>query len=102
MNTNKTTYTVPDDSSHMASEPVVAYGSVTERYKPFSHQPLEKECGDRVRFVEKELEIDYSDPWLYEDHGDLPLYEEKDSYTPEEVCALVLKEVRRIYEDESI
>lgn len=41
--------------------------------------------------------IDYSDPWLYEDHGDLPqLQEGKESYTPEEVLDIIVKDVREI------
>ncbi|MBQ8127634.1 MAG: hypothetical protein IJ176_04465 [Prevotella sp.] len=44
--------------------------------------------------------IDYSDPWLYEDHGDLPqLPADKESYTPEEALNLILEDVRQIYRD---
>ena len=102
MNTNKTTYTVPEDSPQMASEPVVAYGGMTERCGTFSRQSQGKECEDGARFPKKELGIDYSDPWLYEDHGDLPLFEEKDSYTPEEVLDIILKDVRKIYAEEDM
>ena len=36
--------------------------------------------------ADEDLDIDYSDPWLYEDHGDLPpLPEGKETFTPEEV-----------------
>lgn len=100
---DKTTYSTPeDDSPKMASEPVEARGCVTERYEQFSHKSQGKECGDGVRFPEKELGIDYSDPWLYEDHGDIPLFEEKDSYTPEEVLDIILKDVRKIYAEEDM
>ena len=39
---------------------------------------------------------------LYEDHGDIPLFEEKDSYTPEEVLDIILKDVRKIYAEDGL
>lgn len=45
------------------------------------------------------LLIDYSDPWLYEDHDDLPpLPEGKETFTPEEALELILNDIRGIYE----
>ena len=51
--------------------------------------------------VSQDLAIDYSDPWLYEDHGDLPpLPAGKETFTPEEVLDIIMKDVRHIYETE--
>lgn len=49
----------------------------------------------------QDLAIDYSDPWLYEDHGDVPpLPEGKETFTPEEALDIILKDIRHIYETE--
>lgn len=48
---------------------------------------------------EEVLSIDETDPWLFEDHGDLPsLPDGKGYFTPEEALDLVLKDIRDIYE----
>jgi hypothetical protein len=44
----------------------------------------------------QELDIDYSDPSLYEDDG-LTLPEGKDSYTPEELRDLLISDLKSIY-----
>ena len=44
----------------------------------------------------KDLDINYSDPSLYED-ADLPLTEGKDSYTPEELRDLLISDLKSIY-----
>ena len=44
----------------------------------------------------QELDIDYSDPSLYED-DDLILPEGKDSYTPEELRDLLISDLKSIY-----
>jgi len=50
-----------------------------------------------------DLDIDYNDPWLYEDHGDLPpLPEGKDSFTPEEAFDLIIKDIRKIYAEDAV
>lgn len=50
-----------------------------------------------------DMDIDYSDPWLYEDHGDLPpLPEGKESFTLEEAYDLIVKDVCQIYEKDAI
>ena len=42
--------------------------------------------------------IDYNDPWLWEDHGDLPpLPKGKETFTPEEALEMILDDVRHIY-----
>ena len=47
--------------------------------------------------------IDYSDPWLYEDHGDLPpMPEGKETFTPEEALDIILKDIRQIYEEDAV
>ena len=46
--------------------------------------------------------IDYSDPWLYEDHDDLPPLPEKESFTPEEALDMILKDIRQIYKDDAV
>ncbi len=47
--------------------------------------------------------IDYSDPWLYEDHGDLPpLPEGKETFTPEEALDIILKDIRQIYQEDAV
>jgi hypothetical protein len=45
----------------------------------------------------RELDIDYSDPSLYEDDGLPALPEGKDSYTPEEVRDLLISDLNSIY-----
>ena len=46
------------------------------------------------------LLIDYSDPWLYEDHGDLPpLPEGKETFTLEEFREILLDDIREIYNE---
>lgn len=61
-----------------------------EEFRSVLHEMVEREY----------MDIDYSDPWLYEDHGDLPqLPEGKESYTPEEVLDIIVKDVRKIYEE---
>ena len=85
MTKDKTTYSTPeDDSPKMASEPVAAYA-------------YETTC-----IAEEDPDIDFSDHWLYENHGDLPLHEEKETYTPEEVLDLILKDIRKIYEEDGV
>lgn len=50
-----------------------------------------------------DLDIDYNDPWLYEDHGDLPsLPEGKDSFTPEEAFDLIINDIRKIYAEDAV
>lgn len=45
--------------------------------------------------------IDNNDPWLYEDHGDLPtLPEGKESFTPEEAYDLIMSDIRKIYAED--
>ena len=44
-----------------------------------------------------ELAIDYSDSSLYEDDGLMALPEGKDSYTPEELRALLIIDLNSIY-----
>ncbi len=52
---------------------------------------------------EDDMDIDYSDPWLYEDHGDLPpLPEGKESFTLEEAYELIVKDICQIYEKDAI
>ncbi len=46
--------------------------------------------------------IDYSAPWLYEDHGDFPPLPEKESFTPEEALDIILKDIRQIYEEDEV
>ncbi|MBQ9190348.1 MAG: hypothetical protein IJ142_01945 [Bacteroidaceae bacterium] len=47
------------------------------------------------------LVIDYSDPWLYEDHDDLPpLAEGKDTFTLEEFREILLDDIRKIYNEQ--
>ena len=47
---------------------------------------------------ERNIPIDYSDPWLYEDHGDLPpLPEGKEYFTPEEVRDMLMEDLQEIY-----
>ena len=42
--------------------------------------------------------IDYSDPWLYEDHGDMPsLHENKEFLTVEELRDTLLTDLHTIY-----
>ena len=42
--------------------------------------------------------IDYSDPWLYEDHDDLPLLPEgRDSFTLEEFRDMLMEDLRDVY-----
>ena len=49
-------------------------------------------------FPEEEQDIDYNDPWLYEDHGDLPMMEDsKEYYTPEELREMLIGDLRDIY-----
>ena len=51
----------------------------------------------------KRYSIDYSDPWLYEDHGDLPpLPEGKETFTPEEALDIILKDIRQIYQEDAV
>lgn len=48
--------------------------------------------------ADEDLDIDYSDPWLYEDHGDLPpLPAGKETFTPEEVRTMLMEDLREIY-----
>lgn len=50
-----------------------------------------------------DLDIDYNDPWLYEDHGDLPpLPEGKDSFTPEEAFDLIINDIHKIYAEDAV
>lgn len=50
-------------------------------------------------YIQSESVIDYSDPWLYQDHGDLPpLLDGKDTFTPEELLELILKDIQQIYD----
>lgn len=50
---------------------------------------------------EEELaEIDYSDPWLWEEHGDLPLPKDKETFTPEEVLEIILDDIHKIYKED--
>ena len=44
----------------------------------------------------QELDIDYSDPSLYED-DELTLPEGKDSYTPEELRELLISDLKSVY-----
>ena len=42
--------------------------------------------------------IDYNDPWLYEDHGDLPpLPEGKDTFTLEELREILISDLNEVY-----
>ena len=44
-------------------------------------------------------DIDYSDPWLYEDHGDLPpLPEGKESFNLEELRDILISDLNEIYD----
>ena len=45
----------------------------------------------------KELNIDYSDSSLYEDDGLMALPEGKDSYTPEDLRALLISDLNSLY-----
>lgn len=45
----------------------------------------------------KELDIDYSDPSLYEEDDQMSLPEGKDSYTPEELRAMLINDLNSIY-----
>lgn len=45
----------------------------------------------------KELDIDYSNPSLYEENDLMSLPEEKDSYTPEKLRALLISDLNSIY-----
>lgn len=59
----------------------------------------------RERESEEEFPgIDYNDPYLWEDHGDLPsLPEGKDTFTPEEAYQIIMADIRKIYdEDDSV
>lgn len=52
----------------------------------------------REAFVECDLHIDHSDPWLYEDHGDMPtLPEGKEYFTLEELRSMLKEDLREIY-----
>jgi hypothetical protein len=45
-----------------------------------------------------DLDIDYNDPWLYEDHGDLPpLPEGKDHFTLEELREILINDLNEAY-----
>lgn len=47
---------------------------------------------------DENLDIDYSDPWLYEDHGDVPpLPEGKETFTPEELRTMLKEDLCEIY-----
>jgi len=45
----------------------------------------------------KEMNIDYSDPTLYEEDDLLALPEGKESYTPEELRALLISDLNSLY-----
>ncbi len=50
--------------------------------------------------IDKSDAIDYNDPWLYEDHGDLPpLPEGKDTFTPDEAYEIIMNDIRHIYSE---
>ena len=53
MNTNKTTYTVPEDSPQMASEPAVAYGGTLQKSCVSNH--IDR---DRVYVKDGEVKLD--------------------------------------------
>lgn len=45
-----------------------------------------------------DLDIDYNDAWLYEDHGDLPpLPESKETYTLEEFRNILINDLNELY-----
>ena len=52
--------------------------------------------------TQERFSIDCSDPWLYEEGGDLPPLPEKESFTPEEVIDIITKDIRRIYEEDAV
>ena len=47
-------------------------------------------------FPDEKQDIDYSDPWLYEEHEDLPLMD-KEYYTPEELRDMLIGDLRETY-----
>lgn len=45
--------------------------------------------------------LDYNDPYLWEDHGDLPqLPEGKETFTPEEAYKIIMADIRKIYDED--
>ena len=57
---------------------------------------------EAVKDVEEEFPgLEYSDPWLYEDHGDMPqLPKDKDTFTPEEALEIILDDIRKMYKED--
>lgn len=53
MNTNKTTYTVPDDTPQMANEPAVAYGNASVERGTVNYSDH-----DRVYIKDGEVKLD--------------------------------------------
>ena len=98
MNTNKTTYSVPEDSPQMASEPVVAYGGMTERCGTFSRQSQEKD----VYTPEEVLDIILKDVRKIYEGKDMSAkgieaLKQKEELTVEEMQALLLNMVDEEY-----
>ena len=89
--TNMCTITLTYDGNNVLAQQEVAKLRSTGLFK-------------EIREVEEEEELpelNYNDPYLWEDHGDLPpLPEGKDTFTPEEAYKIIMADIRKIYDED--